>query len=101
MSGAVWAVVVAAGRGTRFGQPYNKVFHPLDGKSVLFRCMRALEESACFDGAVLVLSEQDKEAYCALIAGEGESPLIRARCTGGRTRQESVLNGLRLVPEDA
>ncbi|MDD6872756.1 MAG: 2-C-methyl-D-erythritol 2,4-cyclodiphosphate synthase [Clostridiales bacterium] len=101
MSGAVWAVVVAAGRGTRFGQPYNKVFHPLDGKSVLFRCMRALEESACFDGAVLVLSEQDKEAYRALIAGEGESPLIRARCTGGRTRQESVLNGLRLVPEDA
>ena len=43
MSGAVWAVVVAAGRGTRFGQPYNKVFHPLDGKSVLFRCIRALE----------------------------------------------------------
>ena len=101
MSGAVWAVVVAAGRGTRFGQPYNKVFHPLDGKSVLFRCMRALEESACFDGAVLVLSDQDEEAYRALIAGEGESPLIRARCRGGRTRQESVLNGLRLVPEDA
>ena len=101
MSGAVWAVVVAAGRGTRFGQPYNKVFHPLDGKSVLFHCMRALEASDCFDGAVLVLSDQDEEAYRALIAAEGESPLIRARCTGGGTRQESVLNGLRLVPKDA
>ncbi len=100
MSGAVWVVVVAAGRGTRFGQPYNKVFHLLDGRSVLFHCMRALEKSACFDGAVLVLSDQDEEAYRALIAAEGESPLIRARCTGGRTRQESVLNGLRLVPDD-
>ncbi len=96
-----WVVVVAAGRGTRFGRPYNKVFHPLDGVSVLTRCLRALERAEVFEGAVLVLSSQDEEAYRALVAAEGESSLVRARCTGGSTRQESVLNGLRLVPQDA
>lgn len=101
MNGAVWAVVVAAGRGTRFGQPYNKVFHQLDGRSVLSHCVRALEKADCFDGVVLVLSDQDSDAYRALVAAEGESPLIRMRCTGGKTRQESVLNGLRLVPKEA
>lgn len=97
----VWAVVVAAGKGSRFGQPYNKVFHPLDGVSVLTRCLKALEDSQAFEGAVLVLSSQDEDAYQALTAREGESPLVRARCTGGLSRQESVLNGLRLVPQDA
>ena len=38
----IWAVIVAAGRGTRFGKPYNKVFHPLDGQSILTRCINAL-----------------------------------------------------------
>lgn len=97
----IWAVVVAAGKGTRFGQPYNKVFHPLDGVSVLTRCLKALEAFGVFEGAVLVLSSQDEEAYQALIAREGESPLVRARCTGGASRQESVLSGLRLVPQNA
>ena len=37
-----WAVVVAAGRGARFGKPYNKVFFPLEGRSILSRCLDAL-----------------------------------------------------------
>ena len=40
-----WAVVVAAGRGVRFGQPYNKVFYPLSGRSILSRSLDALAGS--------------------------------------------------------
>ncbi|MBR3503669.1 MAG: 2-C-methyl-D-erythritol 2,4-cyclodiphosphate synthase [Clostridia bacterium] len=98
---ACWAVVVAAGRGERFGQPYNKVFHPLNGRSVLMRCLDALEASGAFDGAVLVLSERDLPGYEALCAREGRPALVRAIAQGGATRQESVYNGLALVPAGA
>ena len=96
-----WAVVVAAGRGARFGQPYNKVFHPLNGRSVLMRCLDALEASGAFEGAVLVLSESDMPGYEALVQREGRPALVRAIAMGGATRQESVYSGLRLVPETA
>ena len=99
--GACWAVVVAAGRGERFGRPYNKVFHPLNGRSVLMRCLDALASSGAFDGAVLVLSAQDEADYAALCAREGTPALVRAVAKGGATRQASVYNGLSLVPEEA
>ena len=101
LSAGCWAVVVAAGRGARFGQPYNKVFHPLYGRSVLMRCLDALEASGAFEGAVLVLSEQDMPGYEALVSREGKPALVRQIARGGATRQESVYNGLKLVPEEA
>lgn len=96
----VWAVVVAAGRGERFGKPYNKVFHLLDGRSILSRCLDALQRSDVFDGIVLVLSGQDDESFAALMEQEGACPLVRKIVHGGKTRQESVWNGLTALPED-
>lgn len=96
----VWAVVVAAGRGERFGKPYNKVFHQIEGRSILSRCMDALKCSEAFDGIILVLSEQDDEAYAQLIEHEGRCPLIKKVIHGGNTRQESVFNGLTAVPQE-
>ena len=97
---ACWAVVVAAGRGRRFGKPYNKVFHALNGRSVLMRCLDALAASGAFEGAVLVLSEQDRPGWEELVRREGAPALVRAIAPGGATRQESVMSGLSLVPED-
>ena len=53
---STWAVVVAAGRGERAGLGENKVLHRICGLSVLSRTLRALENSALFDGCVLVLA---------------------------------------------
>ena len=100
-SPSVWAVVVAAGRGTRFGKPYNKVFYKLNGRSILTQCLEALDSCGLFDGAVLVLSEEDEGDYAALTAREGASALVKAIAHGGATRQESVYNGLKLVPDEA
>lgn len=96
----VWAVVVAAGRGERFGKPYNKVFHKIDGMSILTRSLKALEKSKVFEGIVLVLSAQDDAAYAELITQEGSCALVRKIVHGGASRQESVMNGLRALPED-
>lgn len=97
---STWAVVVAAGRGERAGLGENKVFYRLGGVSVLSRALRALRESALFDGCVLVLAAHDRAAYEALCAREGRCPLVREIAEGGETRQASVLNGLRALPED-
>ena len=90
----IWAIVVAAGRGERFGKPYNKVFHKIDGISILTRSLSALERANVFDGLVLVLSDQDDTAYAELTAQEGACALVKKIVHGGAARQESVMNGL-------
>ena len=96
-----WAVVVAAGRGERFGKPYNKVFHPLDGQSILSRSLSALTRANVFEGIVLVISEQDDAAFEDLLFREGPYPLVRHIIHGGASRQESVMNGLNALPPEA
>ncbi len=97
---SAWALVVAAGRGERAGFSGNKVFEKLDGRSVLGRSLRALADTGRFFGIALVLAERDIEGYRALCAEEGACALVRKIVPGGQTRQQSVLNGLRALPED-
>ena len=59
-----WAVVVAAGRGLRAGLPINKALYPLGGRSVLRRSLDALAACGLIQGAVLVISPQDRQARC-------------------------------------
>lgn len=98
---STWAIVVAAGRGTRFGKPYNKVFHLLNGQSILGHALRALAAADVFDGVVLVISEQDAASFRELAVRERLLPLVSEVVYGGDTRQESVMNGLKVLPEDA
>ena len=97
---SVWCVLLAAGKGSRSGLHENKVFFRWNGKSVLSRCMDALCAAKAYDGIVLVLAENDLPAYEALTAREGSCPLVKKVVTGGATRRESGLNGLKAVPED-
>ena len=96
----VGCVVVAAGRGARAGLGYNKAFYPLAGRSVLSRTLDALSGSGCIDELVLVLSEDDFNAYEELTAREGRNPLVARVMKGGSTRQASAHNGLRALSED-
>ncbi len=97
---SAWAVVVAAGRGERAGFGSNKVFQKIAGTTVLTRTLRALEESGAFAGIVLVLAEHEFAQYEAIAEGEGRCPLVCALAKGGKTRAESVYNGLKMVPGD-
>ena len=97
---SVWAVVVAGGRGARAGLGRNKVFFAWKGRSVLSRCLDALERSGALDGAVLVLGAEDFEQYDALCAREGASPLVKRVVAGGDCRRRSVRNGLAALPGD-
>ena len=95
-----WAVIVAAGRGTRAGLGENKVFYKVRGRSVLGRCLDAFAACGRFEGAVVVISPEDEERFGALCRAEGPFELVRAVVLGGATRRESVYNGLLALPGD-
>ena len=101
MDVSAWAVVVAAGTGSRMGLGYNKVFANLSGRPVLIHTLEALERSGCFKGIVLVLNSRDmdfcRQAYRQYKVFEG----LKAVVAGGDTRQQSVYNGLMQIPQNA
>ena len=98
---SVWAVVVAAGRGERAGLGKNKVFFAWKGRTVLSRCLDALEASGALDGIVLVLSANDLDTWREICQREGAHPLVKRVVSGGDCRRRSVRNGLAALPEEA
>lgn len=95
-----WAVVVAAGRGSRAGLGVNKVFYTVGGRSVLGRCLDAIKRSGCFDGAVVVLSQEDEARFTELQRLEGPFDIVKYTAPGGESRRDSVCNGLLSLPRD-
>jgi len=95
-----WAVIVAAGRGLRAGLGVNKVFYTVGGRTVLGRCLDAIQRSGSFDGAVVVLSETDNARFAELQRAEGPFDIVKGTAPGGETRRDSVCNGLLALPED-
>ena len=89
-----WAIVVAAGSGSRFGGP--KQFALLDGVSVLSRSVRTA--AACVDGLVVVAAPGSVDRTRAEVATVAPDAIVVA---GGATRAGSVRNGLAAVPPDA
>jgi 2-C-methyl-D-erythritol 4-phosphate cytidylyltransferase len=84
----VWAIVVAAGSGRRFGAA--KQYEPLAGRRVLDWSLAAARAAA--DGVVLVVPPDR--------AGDDE-PLADAVVPGTATRSGSVRAGLAAVPDAA
>lgn len=85
-----WAVVVAAGRGERFGGSTPKQYTPLLGRPALSWALAALLESPAVDGLVVVLAPHDRR-WRRL--AESRDPRI-STCTGGDRREASVANAL-------
>lgn len=87
---AVYAVVVAAGEGSRFGERKQFVF--LRGKPVLEWTLEAFEGHPGVGSVVLVLpDEQDRKHYQMRYRKVVE--IVR----GGERRQDSVWQGFRLI----
>jgi 2-C-methyl-D-erythritol 4-phosphate cytidylyltransferase/2-C-methyl-D-erythritol 2,4-cyclodiphosphate synthase len=85
-----FALVVAAGRGTRLGGPLPKQYLPLAGVAVLRHSLRTLTAHPRLDGVATVIHPDDRSFYDAAAAGLKLLPPI----AGGAQRQDSVRNGL-------
>ena len=96
MSGCI-ALVVGAGRGTRFGGERPKQYQSLAGRPVIRHTLETFAGHARIDGVRAVIHADDLSRYEA--AAEGLTLL--APVFGGATRQDSVLRGLESLVEDS
>ena len=91
---SVWTIVVAAGRGDRFGG--DKQVADLSGRPVLARSVATAAEVS--DGVVVVAASDRRAAVTDLLVGiEGVVEVV----AGGSTRASSVRAGLAAVPDEA
>ncbi|HEY4530971.1 MAG TPA: 2-C-methyl-D-erythritol 4-phosphate cytidylyltransferase [Luteimonas sp.] len=92
----IWAVVPAAGRGTRFGGEVPKQYLQVAGEPLIAHSLRALFAHPSVQGVVVALAEGD-ERWQGYRDGSGR-PVIA--CAGGESRAASVLAGLAALPDE-
>jgi 2-C-methyl-D-erythritol 4-phosphate cytidylyltransferase len=90
------AIIVAAGKGERM-RGIDKIFVPLAGKPLLAWTVETFENCSAIDQIVIVLGEHNIETGSKLADEYGWKKVTF--CTGGRERQQSVSNGLRLLKD--
>jgi len=87
---SVYALVVAAGRGSRFGGPLPKQYLPLAGASILRYAVAAFAEHLEIAGVMVAIRPEDKALFEKSVKGlRAVSPVA-----GGAARQDSVRLGL-------
>jgi len=92
----IWAVVPAAGRGTRFGGATPKQYLLAGDRVLLAHTLEALLSHPVVAGVMVVVAENDADwpGWQSL----ADKPILT--CIGGATRAGSVLAGLHALPDD-
>lgn len=84
------ALIVAAGRGSRFGGPLPKQYALLNGQPVLRHTILACQAAPEISAVRVVIAQGDETHYASATRDLGlAQPVL-----GGVSRQQSVLNGL-------
>ena len=90
------ALVLAAGKGTRMGLGYNKMFYNLDdGETVLFHSTQVFLNDPRCKQIVIVTNKAD---MVKVVLDHEQGRIVTV--IGGDRRQDSVLNGLMAVTQD-
>jgi 2-C-methyl-D-erythritol 4-phosphate cytidylyltransferase/2-C-methyl-D-erythritol 2,4-cyclodiphosphate synthase len=87
---AIYALVVAAGRGTRFGGAVPKQYLPLGGRSLLAYSLAAFARHPRIRGVLTAIRPEDRLLFERAAAGLDLLPPV----AGGPARQDSVRLGL-------
>jgi 2-C-methyl-D-erythritol 4-phosphate cytidylyltransferase len=93
------AIIVAAGSGTRFGGDRPKQFLEIGGKPLLIHTLEKFQNCAAIDEIILVLSINE---IPNIINNFGKFNLTKLEkiVAGGKTRAESVFNGLNAIEDN-
>jgi 2-C-methyl-D-erythritol 4-phosphate cytidylyltransferase len=90
------AVIVAAGRGTRFGRPKQLI--EIAGRPMLAWSLRTFTAMPEIDAIVVVTESEWLDEVEEMTSTTAPDRAV-AVVTGGATRQQSVLRGLRALPD--
>lgn len=91
-----FALIPAAGSGSRMGNELPKQYLPLAGRPMIYHALRTLCCSPRIAGVFLVLAPGDSE-WSRYDWSEFSGKLVVFDC-GGAARAESILNGLKAAP---
>ncbi len=91
----IWAVVPAAGRGTRFGSETPKQYLQVAGQPLIAYTLAALLAHPVVEGVMVAISNNDADwpGWTTF----ADKPVLT--CVGGATRAQSVLAALQALPE--
>lgn len=91
------AIIVAAGKGKRMKSNINKQFINIEGKPVLYYSIDAFNRNPLIDSIVVVCGRDEIE-YCRenVVKKYGLDKVVKI-VEGGRERQNSVFNGLKVL----
>ncbi|QAT43545.1 2-C-methyl-D-erythritol 2,4-cyclodiphosphate synthase [Aminipila luticellarii] len=90
-------IIAAAGFGKRMGSGIPKQFLEIEGKPVLVKTALAFSRNQYVDGFFVVTAKEFAEKTQELLKGIEK---FQGVAEGGAERQDSVYNGLKLLPED-
>jgi 2-C-methyl-D-erythritol 4-phosphate cytidylyltransferase len=90
-----FAIVPAAGSGARFGAELPKQYLPLSGRPLIHHTLAALCRSPRLERVLVVLAPDD--AHWRTHDWRDLGPALETVYTGGATRADSVLAGLRAL----
>ena len=93
----IWAVVPAAGIGTRFAADRPKQYLPLAGQLIAERSLNTLASSGLFEAIIVAVNPVDNHFN---LLPSAALPLVE-RVDGGASRAASVLNGLKALSNRA
>ncbi len=94
-----WALIVAAGKSERFGDPLPKQFHEIAGRPLLSWTIEKFERASSIDKiAVVVATDYQLKTRQKIVDPYGFQKTVKV-VSGGQRRQESVLKGLEVLPE--
>ncbi len=96
-----YAIITAAGQGSRLPGAVAKQYRPVGSKPILAWTIERFEQAPCIDSIHLVVAGNDLNyAYESIVVRHGFKKVERI-VAGGKTRFDSILCGLRSVPENA
>lgn len=94
--GKIAAIVVAGGSGSRAGDGIAKQFRMLDGRPMIWHSVKAFADHRSIDPICIVIADGQQQDVADIVAGLDGVFLT----TGGKTRRESVHNGLKRLQAD-
>lgn len=96
MKSFVTALIVAAGGSTRMGTRKSKLLLDLKGMPVIARTLLAFENTDCIQEIVLVCRKEEREEMLEIAQIFGVHKLSSV-VSGGKTRQQSVFQGIKMA----
>lgn len=89
-----YAIVLSGGTGTRLGSDIPKQYIEIGGKPILMYCLETLEKAECIDEICIVAAPPWQDKIREWVS-RYEISKMAGFAEGGKTRQHSLLNGLR------